>query len=61
MLVGHGRRDEAVEQPQSLFSLAEFLAKEPGKPWNGKQQVPSSSLFKRALGLELTSAGRWSL
>ena len=51
---GNGRRDEAPEPQQSLFSWAEFMAKEPVKPKarSRKPKPASTSLFEWALNAE---------
>ena len=40
---GNGHYNEAPEPQRSLFSWAEFLAKEPVKRWNGQAKPPSQS------------------
>ena len=51
---GNGHHDEAPEPQQSLFSWAEFMAEEPGKPKgrSRKPQPASTSLFEWALDME---------
>ena len=51
---GNGHHEEPAEGQQSLFSWAEFLAEEPGKPKgrSRKPQPAAASLFEWALTLE---------
>ena len=51
---GDGRREEAAEGQQSLFSWAEFMAGEPEEKQgrNGKPKPSSQSLFEWALNVE---------
>ena len=51
---GDGRREEAAEGQQSLFSWAEFMAGEPEEKRgrNGKPKPSSQSLFEWALNVE---------
>ena len=51
---GNGHHEEPAEGQQSLFSWAEFLAEEPGKPKgrNRKPQPAAASLFEWALERE---------
>ena len=51
---GNGHHEEPAEGQQSLFSWAEFLAEEPGKPkgHNRKPQPAAASLFDWALEQE---------
>ena len=54
---GNGRRDDAEEPQQTLFSWAEFMAEEPVKPKGrrSKAQAPSLSLFEWAVEQERES------
>ena len=61
---GNGHHEEAGDPQQTLFSWAEFMAEEPGKPKrrNGKAQPASMSMFEWAMGQErekeMVGAGR---